>query len=60
MEYAAIGQPISAAAAILRQVEGTGVWISERTLGELPRARYKVQDAPPIAEPKLKVFRLQR
>ena len=60
MEYAAIGQPISASSAILRQVQGTGVWLSERTLSELPRARYKVQEAPPIAEPALKVFRLQR
>jgi adenylate cyclase len=60
MEYAAIGQPISASSAILRQVQGTGVWLSERTLSELPRARYKVQDAQPLGEPALKVFRLQR
>jgi adenylate cyclase len=43
MEYAAIGQPISMASMMVRQAQGTGVWISERTLGELPRARYRVE-----------------
>jgi class 3 adenylate cyclase len=58
LEYAAVGLPISAASTLARQALGTSISISERTLSELPKARYKVQEMPALGE--LRVYRLQR
>lgn len=57
LEHVALGLPITTASAIARAAERTSICLSERTFAELPRARYKVQQAPPLGE--LLVYQIQ-
>ncbi len=57
LEHVALGLPITTATAIARASQRTSICLSERTFAELPRTRYKVQQAPPLGE--LLVYQMQ-
>jgi class 3 adenylate cyclase len=56
LEFTAIGPPITMATTIAQQTDATAVMVSERTMAEIPKARYRLSEAPPVGE--LRVYRL--